>query len=81
MDHGWNMHLAILVLRLGEAYVFLYAAWKNTENAAAWKWTVDETALLFKGWPDPQRESLARQCAFGGMVMMYGGAVFDSRRP
>jgi uncharacterized membrane protein YphA (DoxX/SURF4 family) len=75
MDPGWNMNLAILVLRLGEAYVFLYAAWKNTENAAAWKWTVDETALLFKGWPDPQRESLARLCAFAGMVIMYGGAA------
>ena len=75
MESGWNLHLALLVLRLGVAYVFLYAAWKNTENAAAWTWTTNETALLFKGWPDTQREKLARLCAVVGMAMMYGGGA------
>lgn len=71
----WPLHLAVFLLRLGVAYVFLYAAWKNTENAAARKWTIDETALLFRNWPDPQREKLARLCAFVGMVMTYGGGA------
>lgn len=75
MDNSWNLHFALLVLRIGVAYVFLYAAWKNTENAAAWKWTTNETALLFRNWPDTQREKLARLCAVAGMAVMYGGGA------
>lgn len=75
METGWNVHLGLLVLRIGVAYVFLYAAWKNTENAAAWAWTTNETALLFRGRPDAQREKLARLCTAVGMAMMYGGGA------
>ena len=75
MGNGWNVDLALLVLRLGVGYVFLYAAWKNTENAAAWKWTVNESALLFKNMPEDGRQNLARLCAIAGMLMMYGGGV------
>lgn len=75
MQDGWNLQAALLVLRLGIAYVFIYAAWKNTENAVAWTWTTNETALLFKNWPNAQRENLARLCSIIGMGMMYGGGV------
>lgn len=75
MESISNPHLALLVLRLGVAYVFLYAAWKNTENAAAWTWTTNETALLFKNRPEAERAKLARLCAIAGMAMMYGGGV------
>jgi uncharacterized membrane protein YphA (DoxX/SURF4 family) len=75
MESGWNQHVALLMLRLGVGYVFLYAAWKNTENSAAWAWTTNETALLFRRWPDAQREKLARMCAVAGMAMMYGGGA------
>jgi uncharacterized membrane protein YphA (DoxX/SURF4 family) len=75
VENSWNLNLALLMLRFGVAYVFLYAAWKNTENTAAWSWTVNETAILFRRWPDAQREVLARICAVAGMVMMYGGGA------
>ena len=67
--------LALLILRLTLSYVFLYAAWKNTENSAAWTWTKNETALLFQAYAEPQKERLARLSAIAGMVMMYGGGV------
>ncbi|WP_022719545.1 hypothetical protein [Rhodopseudomonas sp. B29] len=44
MASDWSLNVGLLVLRLGLAYVFLWAAWKNTENAAAWQWTTNETA-------------------------------------
>lgn len=75
MESGWELHVALLVLRISVAYVFLYAAWKNTENAAAWTWTTNETALLFKNLPEVERQKVAWLCAIAGMVMMYGGGV------
>src|SRR5437868_1590035 len=75
MDGEWRTDLALLVLRLSVAYILLYAAWKNTENKAAWTWTVNETALLFKSFSDAQKLKLARLSALAGMVMMYGGGL------
>jgi uncharacterized membrane protein YphA (DoxX/SURF4 family) len=75
MANAWNVDVALLVLRLGVAYVFLDAAWENTKNAAAWNWTVNETALLFRNMPDDRRQKLARLCSIAGMVMMYGGGL------
>lgn len=66
---------ALLVLRLSLAFVFLYAAWKNTENAEAWTRTKREVALLMGGLPEPVRTRLARLGALAGMIMMFGGGL------
>jgi uncharacterized membrane protein YphA (DoxX/SURF4 family) len=73
MSSSATGNLALLILRLSVAWVFLFAAWKNTENAAAWAWTKNETALLFSNFAPEQRELLGRISAVAGMVMMYGG--------
>src|SRR5438132_1345104 len=75
MGSDWKLDVGLFALRLGIGYVFLYAAWKNTENAAAWKWTTAETAVLFKDRPEAERARLAWICALAGMVMMYAGGV------
>jgi uncharacterized membrane protein YphA (DoxX/SURF4 family) len=75
MHDGWNWDAALLVLRLSEAYVFLYAAWLNTKDTAAWQWTVNETGLLFQKFPEPQQKKLALLCSIAGMIMMYGGGI------
>ena len=75
MNGAWTLDLAFLILRMTVGYVFLYAAWKNTESSAAWTWTKNETALLFQNLPDQRREKIARLCAIAGMIMMYGGGV------
>ncbi len=75
MDGEWRFDLALLILRLSVAYIFLYAAWKNTENVAAWTWTINETALLFRSYPDKRRRKIARLCAIVAMVMKYGGGI------
>src|SRR5438477_11342946 len=71
----WTTDVGLLALRLGVSYVMLYAAWKNTENSAAWNWTVNETAILFRSSPDEQRQRTARFCAIVGMILMYGGGA------
>jgi uncharacterized membrane protein YphA (DoxX/SURF4 family) len=75
MHSGWNWDLALLLLRLSEAYVFLYAAWQNTKNTAAWQWTVNETGLLFESFPEQRRKTLALLCSIAGMIMMFGGGI------
>lgn len=72
---GWQVDVGLLVLRVSLAYVFIYAAWKNTENADAWKWTVNETGLLFQSFPADVRQTAAWLCSLAGMVMMYGGGA------
>ena len=72
---GWKWEAALLVLRLSEAYVFLYAAWLNTKNAQAWQWTVCETGLLFQGLPEQTAKTLALYASLAGMAMMYGGGI------
>lgn len=67
--------LALLALRIGVAWVFLYAAWRNTNRPAAWQWTQGETSLLFRGAPEPLRGRLTTSAAVIGMVMMYFGGV------
>ena len=67
--------LGLLMLRLGLAYVFLYAAWRNTQNKAAWAWTTSETGLLFRRLPEPQRQAVSARAAMAGMVLMYGGGL------
>jgi uncharacterized membrane protein YphA (DoxX/SURF4 family) len=75
MSSGWQVDVGLLVLRVSLAYVFIYAAWKNSENAAAWKWTVNETALLFQKFPDDWKQTAAWLCSLAGMIMMYGGGA------
>lgn len=62
-------------LRLGIAYVFLYAAWRNTQNATAWSWTKNETAILFQSVAEPRKTKIAAIASLLGMVMMYGGGL------
>jgi uncharacterized membrane protein YphA (DoxX/SURF4 family) len=57
------------------AWVFLFAAWKNTENSSAWSRTKNETALLFAHFAPDRRELLARISAVVGIAMMYGGGA------
>jgi uncharacterized membrane protein YphA (DoxX/SURF4 family) len=67
--------IAMLLLRIGLGWVFLYAAWKNTENAAARAWTRNETALLFSSLEPVRRERVASVAATIGLAMMYGGGA------
>ena len=66
---GW------LVVRLTIAYVYLYALYLNTHDAAARSWLIEHTAYLFPNTPEPQRTTLAKLGAFAGMAAMFLGSV------
>lgn len=67
--------LALLILRLTLAWVFLYAGYRNVETEASRTWLVSETALLFAHLPEPQRMAYAKPAAFvGAGIMLIGGA-------
>lgn len=67
--------LGFIALRLGVAYVFLYAAWRNTQNTQAWTWTKSETVVLFRKVREPKKTKIAAMASVIGMVMMYGGGL------
>ena len=75
MTNPWESDLALFVLRISVAYVFLYAAWKNTQNKTAWAWTINESSLLFQNLSPGIRQRMTRISAIGGMILMYGGGV------
>ncbi len=57
------------------AWVFLYAGYRNVENAAAWAWTKGETTVLLSSLSSAWRDKLVGPCAFLGMVMMFSGGA------
>jgi uncharacterized membrane protein YphA (DoxX/SURF4 family) len=65
--------IAILILRLGVAGIYLYAAYQNTKFFK--DYTVPETALLFRGTPWQDNAQLARVAAAAGLAVMYVGAA------
>ena len=66
---GW------LALRGSFAYVYLWAFYKNTKDAAARQWTYEHTGYLFTKLAEPWRRWLTLLFAVGGMAMMSIGGV------
>lgn len=63
---------AFLLARAGVAFVYLYAAYLNTRSM---DWTVDHTAILFRGTGLEQNRSFLKLAASVGVVTMYCGAL------
>lgn len=70
-----DQDLALLLLRLAVAWVFLYAAWMNSRNKISRDWTANETAILFRGTPLAGKMGLIRPVAMIGVTMMYLGGL------
>ena len=66
---GW------IAVRGGVGFVYLFALYKNTANAAARQWLVEHTAYMFPSVPEPRRTRLARICAFIGAAIMFIGGL------
>jgi hypothetical protein len=66
---GW------IAVRVGIGFVYLFALYKNTGNAAARQWLVEHTAYMFSSVPEPRRTRLAKICAFMGSAMMFVGGI------
>lgn len=71
LDQDW----ALLLLRLGIAWVFLYAAWMNSRDKASRDWTANETAILFRGTPLAGAARLIRVFSMIGVAIMYAGGL------
>lgn len=66
---GW------LVVRFTFAYVYLYALYLNTRDAAARAWLIEHTAYLFPNTPEPRRSSLAKIGALASATIMFLGGI------
>lgn len=79
-----NIHdFAWLVIRVALAAVYLYAAYRNTKDQIARKWTLNHTALLFDLYPqvipldlrDGVVSNKIKFFAWSGMAIMYIGST------
>lgn len=70
-----DQDLALLLLRLATAWVFLYAAWMNSRDAASREWTANETAILFRNSPLADATRLIRLFSLVGVAIMYAGGL------
>ncbi len=62
-------------LRCGIGYVYLYALYLNTKDAAARAWLISHTAYLFPNVAEPRRTALAKWFALAGMLTMLVGGL------
>lgn len=76
MPNPLNLAVALLLLRLSLAWVFLYAAFRCTSSKLAWSAICHETELFFPFLaPGPRKHFLGTIAAVIGMAMMYGGGL------
>jgi uncharacterized membrane protein YphA (DoxX/SURF4 family) len=66
---GW------LSIRATIGYVYLYALYMNTHDAAARQWLLEHTGYLFPNLNGPRHDLVVRLAAIGGMGMMFVGGV------
>lgn len=66
---GW------VAVRLGVGYVYLFALYMNTRDAASRQWLLEHTAYIFPNTPEPGRTHLSKYFSIVGMLMMLLGGL------
>ncbi len=74
MDFNIN-DVALLILRLSVAYVFLHGAWMISRNQTVRKRSVKRTAILFDTSSFLNNMTVAKICAYIGFALMYLGSI------
>jgi uncharacterized membrane protein YphA (DoxX/SURF4 family) len=64
-----------LAIRLGIAYVYLFALYMNVRDETSRKWLLDHTAYLFATVAEPTKSFLIKWAAVLGMLTMFVGGV------
>lgn len=70
-----NYDMAILFLRIGIAFLYIYAAYMNSKDKASLKWTVDNTLPLFRNTQIAKNPILIKWIAYVGILVMYVGGA------
>jgi uncharacterized membrane protein YphA (DoxX/SURF4 family) len=66
---GW------LSIRASIGYVYLYALYMNTRDAAARQWLIEHTGYMFPNLTGQSRKLVILLAAIGGMLMMFVGGI------
>ena len=67
--------LALLILRLTVAYVYLHGAWMISRNETVRARTVTRTSVLLDNTPFENNQAVARLIAYSGVLCMYLGSM------
>lgn len=70
-----NFDIAILFLRAGIAYLYLYAAYMNSKDKISLQWTIENTKPLFRNTKFAENISAIKFFAYCGILIMYVGGV------
>lgn len=67
--------LALLILRLAVAYVYLHGAWMISRNETVRARTVTRTSVLLDNTPFENNQAVAKLIAYAGVLCMYLGSL------
>lgn len=70
-----NPDLAILFLRLGIAFLYIYAAYMNSKDKVSLEWTIENTKPLFRNTKIDGNSTAIKFFAYFGILIMYVGGV------
>ena len=70
-----NYNIAILFLRLGIAFLYVYAAYMNSKDKASLQWTINNTLPLFRNTSVAKNPTLIKWFAYSGVLIMYTGGL------
>jgi len=68
-------NIAVLFLRFGIAFLYLYAAYMNSRDKASLQWTIENTKPLFRNTQLADNTSFIRFFAYSGVLLMYLGGL------
>ena len=70
-----NYDTSILFLRVGIAFLYLYAAYMNSKDKISLQWTIDNTKPLFRNTKLAENIFAMNFFAYCGILIMYIGGI------
>lgn len=70
-----DYNIAIIFLRVGIAFLFLYAAYMNSKDKGSIQWTIENTKPLFKNTKYANDLTKIKVVAYFGIGIMYLGGL------
>lgn len=70
-----NYDIAILFVRFGISFLYVYAAYMNSKDKAGLQWTIENTKPLFRNTKFAKNISVIKFFAYSGILIMYIGGI------
>lgn len=70
-----NPDITIFLLRFAIAFLYIYAAYRNSKDQISLQWTIENTKPLFRNTKFAENISVIKFSAYSGIAIMYVGGI------